>query len=380
MSELKSANIRYQLTQQCASLGIPVSGTFELTPRCNLKCRMCYIRLTAAEMAAAGRELTAEEWLDLGKQARDAGMMFLLLTGGEPLLRPDFCRIYEGLTELGLSISINTNGSLITGDVREAWKKSPPASVNVTLYGTCRGDYEVLCGHPEVFDRVTENLDWLQDQHILVHLNTTIAPANLPHWKDLEAFAEKRSLELRMTTYCFPPRRREAHSSCREFSRLTPEQAARLTLQDILYREGPEALKRRYAESDEARQPECFLETESSMRCMAGKSMFWVKWNGSMVPCGMLEAPAADLQKTSFSSAWEIVRQKAANVRLCSDCQACPDRKTCFSCAAVEYTENGTFGQKPEYMCRYSRAYRAELERAAAAGFPDSMPEETAEI
>lgn len=293
----------------------------------------------------------------------------------EPLLRPDFCRIYEGLTGLGLSISINTNGSLITEAVREAWKKSPPSSVNVTLYGTCQEDHEALCGNPAVFDRVTENLDWLQEHQILVHLNTTVAPANFPHWKQLEEFTESRNLELRMTTYCFPPVRRGAYSSCGDFSRLSPEQAARLTLQDLLYREGPEALKRRYAELDEARQSECFLETESPMRCMAGKSMFWVKWNGSMVPCGMLETPAADLQKTSFSSAWEIVRQKAAKVRLCSDCQSCPDRKTCFSCAAVEYTENGIFGKKPEYMCRYSRAYRAELEKAAALHFPDSMPE-----
>ena len=380
MSELKSANIRAGLTQRCAALGIPVSGTFELTPRCNLKCRMCYIRLSPAEMAAAGRELTAEEWLELGKQARDAGMMFLLLTGGEPLLRPDFCRIYEGLTRLGLSISVNTNGSMITGQVREVWKKSPPSSVNITLYGTGPEDYEALCGNPKVFEAVTDNLSWLQEQHILVHLNTTIVPANYSRWKELEEFAEQRNLELRMTTYCFPPRRREAWTPCSEFSRLAPEQAAKLTLQDILYREGSDALKRRWSELQEGSRSRCLLENDSSMRCMAGKSMFWISWNGRMVPCGMLETGAAEPLAEGFEPAWETVKKEAEKIRLCPDCLSCPDRKTCFNCAAVEYSENGTFGRKPEYMCRYSRAYRAELDAAAARGFPDAMPEKSAEI
>ena len=91
----KSANIRRALTLKCAQAGIPVSGTFELTPRCNLACRMCYIRLTPEQMAPIGRERSAKEWLDIAQQAKDAGMTFLLLTGGEPTLRADFLEIYD---------------------------------------------------------------------------------------------------------------------------------------------------------------------------------------------------------------------------------------------------------------------------------------------
>ena len=53
--------------------GMPVSGTFELTPRCNLSCKMCYIHMTGEEQASRGRELTTEEWLSVGRQAGDAG-------------------------------------------------------------------------------------------------------------------------------------------------------------------------------------------------------------------------------------------------------------------------------------------------------------------
>ena len=59
-------NIKKYVFQKAAINHIPVSGTFELTPRCNLSCEMCYIRMSATEEAAIGQELTADEWLSLG--------------------------------------------------------------------------------------------------------------------------------------------------------------------------------------------------------------------------------------------------------------------------------------------------------------------------
>lgn len=167
MAKDTSADIRRVLTRRCARLGVPVSGSFELTPRCNLRCKMCYVRLTPEQMAPIGRELTAAEWLDLAQSARDTGMLFLLITGGEPTLRSDFPEIYEGLAQMGLSISINTNGTLLTPAIRELWHRLPPASVNVTLYGTSRDDYEALCGDANAFERIVDGLNWLKSEGIL---------------------------------------------------------------------------------------------------------------------------------------------------------------------------------------------------------------------
>lgn len=71
--------------------GIPLSGTFELTPVCNFSCRMCYVRKTAEEVRNSSRPMrTLEQWLALAREARDAGMLYLLLTGGEPTIWPGF--------------------------------------------------------------------------------------------------------------------------------------------------------------------------------------------------------------------------------------------------------------------------------------------------
>ena len=70
------AQLRKYLYQKAAHNKVPLSGTFELTPRCNMNCRMCYIRMSEAEMRARGREYTAEEWIEMGKACAKEGMLF----------------------------------------------------------------------------------------------------------------------------------------------------------------------------------------------------------------------------------------------------------------------------------------------------------------
>lgn len=259
----RCSDIRRALNLKCATLGIPSNGIFELTPRCNLRCKMCYVRLDPEQMAAIGQEYTAAQWLDMGRQVRDAGTVFLLLTGGEPTMRSDFCEIFQGLEEMGFSIAINTNGTHLTPQIRELWHRLPPLQVNITLYGTCREDYEALCGNPGAFDAVVDALDWLQREGILVHLNTTIVPTNRHKFLEVEQFAKNRGLELRLTTYCFPPNRRD--HSC--FERLSPEEAAELIVQDTYFREGAVSIKAKARDLDIAPlQRACDLDLGEPMQ------------------------------------------------------------------------------------------------------------------
>ena len=76
------------LFAKAGSRGVPLSGTFELTPRCNLDCRMCYIHRRENDAAALRGEASAAEWLALAEECCREGTLLLLLTGGEPLLRP----------------------------------------------------------------------------------------------------------------------------------------------------------------------------------------------------------------------------------------------------------------------------------------------------
>ena len=357
----KSAQIKRNLNLKCASLGIPSSGIFELTPRCNLQCPMCYVRMNPEDMVSYGREYSAKEWLELAEQAKEAGMIFLLITGGEPMIRPDFVEIYEGLIQKGLSISINSNGTALRDEIKESLLRYPPAQVNITIYGTSREDYGRWCGNPAAYDNFMDAVRWFKENGILLHLNATITKDNYERWEEFEAFAKKENLELRMTTYCFPPARKEQGD---EFKRLDPETAGELTVQDLLYREGIDAVQKRASQLGSPLNS-CKLDIGDPIQCMAAKSQFWISWNGNMVPCGMLDNPVTKPFETGFQKAWEQLKEMTSNIRLCPDCTACPDKQSCMNCAAVTYTETGRFDGKPEYTCRMNQSYRKSLKKYA---------------
>ena len=67
---------------------IPLGGTFELTPVCNMDCRMCYVKMSRQQQEAIRPLMTAEEWIRLAEEAKEQGLLYLLLTGGEPFSSP----------------------------------------------------------------------------------------------------------------------------------------------------------------------------------------------------------------------------------------------------------------------------------------------------
>ena len=138
---------------------------------------MCYVHLNQAEIEKSGkRELTAEEWIDIARKAKEKGMIFVLLTGGEPMMRKDFFEIYDALRNMGLLISINSNGSMLKGEILERFLKTPPFRFNISLYGGSNETYEKMCSRA-VYDEVKENIRKLRSKGVEVSLNLSITPS-----------------------------------------------------------------------------------------------------------------------------------------------------------------------------------------------------------
>lgn len=183
----------------------PLSGTFELSPVCNLACKMCYVRKTPAEVAASPRPpVGLIQWLSIAEQARDAGMLYLLLTGGEPFLWQDFWPLYERLSTMGFLISINSNGTLLDEARVARLAEHPPTRINITLYGAGNETYEALCGRSGMFDRVDRAITLLRQAGILVKLNCSLTPHNAGDLEGIVSYAAERDLILEVNTYMSP--------------------------------------------------------------------------------------------------------------------------------------------------------------------------------
>lgn len=349
------------LFAKAAERGIPLSGTFELTARCNLDCRMCYIHKRSNDAAARAGELTAEQWLALAEECQKAGTLLLLLTGGEPFLLPDFQKIYSGCRKLGLMVSINTNGTLISDQMIQFLAADPPSRINITLYGASRETYGALCGDPAAYDRAVKAILGLKAAGVLVKLNFSITPYNRCDAQAVYQFSRDHQLPIQAASYMFPPVR-ACEYGCFSSNRITPAESAQEQMYYDSFRFSEENLRQRLEQllegsmvPDPAR--ECQELPTERIRCRAGSSTFWITWDGQMRPCGMMTEPTVKLNSLGFLDAWEYIRRARAQILVPSECSACSMRNACDQCAALCYAETGTFTGVPAYMCERTRAY-----------------------
>lgn len=341
------------LHNQGGQKGLPIGGNFELTPRCNFRCPMCYVHMDPAEAEKVGKELTAAQWIDLARQARDQGMMFALLTGGEPFIRKDFFEIYEAMKDMGILISINSNGSLLDGEIRERLLENPPVRMNISLYGGCQETYRTMCGQ-DAFDRVIGNIQALKEAGVDVRLNLSITPYNRQDIQKIYDISQALNVYVKASSYMYPPIRvNGGQVGCG--NRLTAEDAARCGVEWDLLRFTPEQFAQR-AEHMKARialdENECAADLDTGVSCRAGYSSFWMTWDGRMLPCGMMPGPGESPLEIGFEAAWARIRKQTREIRMPEKCAGCDKRSLCAVCAAVCATETGTFDGVPEYVCR----------------------------
>lgn len=364
-----SVNITDYLYSKASFGKIPLSGTFELSPLCNFSCRMCYVHKTAKEVSEHSRPMMKmKQWLEIAEEAKKKGMLYLLLTGGEPLLWPDFWTLYEKLSEMGFLIDINTNGSLIDSAVIERLVNYPPRRVNITLYGGCDETYEALCGVKGMFDKVTKAVDMLIENNIQVKINISLTPYNVCDLEKIIKFAKDRDLLIQTTTYMFPPiRRDETMVGINE--RFTPEESARYRLECYRLLYGEEKYVKYLKDIQKGYVPPVGLDEscvdllDGRVRCRAGKACFWVTWDGWMTPCGMMVNPKVDLLKNDFASAWENLTELSSNMILSGLCTNCVNQKICHACAAMAMAETGSSEKVPIYLCKEMKTTKEIADR-----------------
>lgn len=88
------------------------------------------------------------------------------------------------------------------------------------------------------------------------------------------------------------------------------------------------------------------------MRCRAGRSSFWVSWDGKMTACGMLPFPIqTDPFVEPFRNCWLELTHQVCTTPVLQECMSCPKKEICRPCVAMLYAENGDVNQKAPYLC-----------------------------
>ena len=356
MEQLEGATtVERMILDQAKRTRTPANGSIELLPLCNMNCDMCYVRLSREEMERQGRLRTADEWLEIGRQMKEAGVLFLLLTGGEPFLYPDFRRLYLGLREMGMILTINTNGTLIDEDLAEFFGKHKPRRVNITLYGTDEETYADLCHYPGGFEKTLQGIRLLRENGVDVKVGGSLTRANRDDLDKLLDIGEELDIPVRVDTYMMPATR-ERDLPYNLQARLGPEEAAQARIHALKREMGPELFPAYVCQSiEKAEHPEPAEEKPGHMACMAGQCSFTINWQGKMRPCVVMSEPEVSVFEAGFEAAWKYITEETGKILLNAKCSTCRVRHLCRTCAASALLETGSYAGVPDYMCRYAK-------------------------
>ena len=367
--------IRDRLFVKAAHNHIPIMSAMELLPVCNLKCKMCYVRMTAEEVNRAGGLKNGAWWLDIARQMRDEGTLYPLLTGGEPFLHPDFRMIMEGMLDLGMQVSINSNGTMIDEDTAAWLSEHRPLRINITLYGASAESYRKLCGNENAYHNLRRGLAYLKQYEIPVKFNTSITPDNVHELEQILSMAEEYGAPIQVASYMFPPTRRDS-SAVGINHRLSPEEAALARVRADFLQSDPERFV------GQAEQFARFVPLEEldfseekypelPMTCRAGNSSAWVNWKGELTNCGMYGSVVCNLEGRSFRDAWQELHEKTAELRYQPACTMCPNYHLCHICVAMIYNECGERKGRPEYMCKMNQEASRLYKEFAEQHYPE---------
>lgn len=320
--------------------GIPISGTFELTPRCNFNCKMCYVHLKDKQIPQMGKELTANDWIRIAMQAKEAGTTWLCITGGEPLVHPEFSKIWTKLSQMGFFLTLQTNGSLISEEIIKLFEDYPPRQVKITLYGTNNDVYEAVCGIKNGFSRVNDGIHTLMSLGIPVTLVSTIIRQNEENVEEMAYYAYLHQLSWAITNMVRPSLR-----------------GVDTDLSEIRLEEKIQNQKR--SEIDKIIQKKNYIDPQRKpcTYCKDYRIGYWILWNGDMRFCSFLNKPNLSLYHLSFQEAWSKLLDYEEQLDWPKECKTCSVNKLCLKCAASLATESGCIDQVDEKKCQFIKEY-----------------------
>ena len=338
----------------------PINATLELTLRCNLKCKMCMFRHSDRENArlAAG-ELTASQWADMAQQLFDAGTLNILITGGEPMLRQDFCQIYSSIYRLGFLVTLYTNATLVTQEILHTLQKYPPHRIGITFYGASNQTYQSLCGCEDGFDRALAGARMLATLPSALEFRTTLVQDN---YRDMDAITQLVEKEFGCPVTHANTVFQSVRGGCMPVAdcRLIPEQTVNMTLTRVAQRVR-ERLQPRQLEKTALiltdPKPECDTRNEkyTLLGCSGGMDNVTVAWDGKLLGCQLLGNFSTDAVKLGFAKAWEEWPYTVRLPQPDPQCSACPHQSLCQICPGVRMAECGNLQDRPEYICQITK-------------------------
>lgn len=325
---------------------IPLSCIFELTPTCNLRCHFCYVALDPYK----GPYLSTHQAFAILDKLEQAGVMYLTLTGGEVLSRRDFPEIFRYARAKGFLVKVFTNATMVSERIADLFRKEPPFSVEVSIYGADAKHYEAVTGIPGSFAKFERGVGLLKDAGVSLLLKHTASSLTADHIPAVRRWCEERELPHKFSATI-----ENRHDGGQEPSLYRIEPRGVSQLKDELYeaRTG----ERRRMPLAECNMGDSSSGTSELYQCGAGRVAVFIDAVGRASHCVLDREPSFPLLEMEWDDVWERmgawVTQPLPATAPCSGCEL---RGGCSNCPARARMATGSAYFKDPYYCDITHA------------------------
>lgn len=352
MSENKNPDIKHPKLRMIA---------WELTRSCNLSCKHCR---ASSEMGSYPGELSKEECLRIMNEISLISKPIIILTGGEPLLRPDIFELARYGTDKGFRMVMATNGTLITEDIVKKMKQSGIQRISVSIDGPDAKTHDSLRNVEGAFENSLKGIEIAKKNGLSFQINTTITKSNLHMIRDILGLAIRLGASAHHIFLLVPTGRgkelKDQEISAMEYEKILNwfyEQTDKLPLQ-IKITCAPHFYRIYYQraskEGKKIHPKENGLDA-MTRGCLGGVSFCFISHIGQIQPCGYLELNCGNVKEKPFYEIWET-SETFHNLRnfdrYKGKCGVCEFRKVCGGCRARAYEMFGDY-MAEEPLCIY---------------------------
>jgi len=349
IQELGHGQWSKEFHQRIFNQRIPVEGSLELTFRCNNNCVHCYCNQPVDDASEKNREMDTATIKRIIGEAVDAGCLWILLTGGEPLLRPDFKEIYLYTKKKGVLITLFTNGTLINDEIADFLAQWRPFSIEITLYGATQKTYEAVTRNPGSYRQCIQGIELLLARNLPLKLKTVAIRQNVHEIPLIKSYAGRLGLDFRFDSMINTRLDRDKSSLS---ARLPAEDVVRLDLEDEeRLRAWKEFIDKYAGKSD----------SDRLYPCAAGNNSFHIDPYGNLSICSIARKESCSLKAGGFEDAWRdfIGRLKEKTLSPNNKCRECEFSFLCDQCPGWAQLEHGDDETPVDYLCQIARK-RAE--------------------
>jgi radical SAM protein with 4Fe4S-binding SPASM domain len=306
---------------------------WETTSACNLNCSHC--RAKASPMPSPDELRTDEALAFIDEVSVNRPM--LILSGGEPLLRPDIFLLARHAADKGLRVSLATNGTLLTPEIVDKIATSGIRRISISLDGSSQRMHDAVRGQGS-FIRTMKGIEVLSGR-IDFQINMTITNRNESEVLSMFDLAGNLGAKALHFFFLVPTGRGQAKNLISpkrqdELLRLIDRENGRRDM-EIQVTCAPQ-----YARIAKAREGR-----RHSGGCLAGSGFIFVSRRGEVYPCGYLPLLAGNIREKSFMEIWEnssVLKSLRAR-DLKGKCGECGYRTTCGGCRARAFAQTGDY-------------------------------------